>query len=265
MSNSNISHDFTTLACNHCGEQITIPIYCGNRFCEICSIPRQARVRKKLTWILSNIKVTTGYRYKHLTLTISSESNISDMIKRLVKSFRRLRQRAYWKNAVKGGAYVVEITGHPGKWHAHIHAIIESRWMDWNRLLKIWIIVSSGRGVWIDNIPQKEAIRYLTKYLTKPDAPDQVTEECGKALSGFRMYQPFGTWHGIAKSYKREPHPCKKCGKSSWYPERCMSSDELAYGMWLRADGIVANYPVRASPAQVLRNNFRVDLNSESL
>lgn len=265
MSNSDPNHEFTTIVCNHCGQQLTIPVYCGNRFCPTCSAPRAARVHKKLQFIIDNVKMKSGYRYKHLTLTIASQANIVDMVKHIVKSFRKLRQRVYWKNAVKGGAFVIEITGRPGAWHAHIHAVLETRWMDWGRLMKLWTAVSGGRGVYINNIPPSQAVHYLTKYFTKNDAPKQVIEECGKALSSFRLYQPFGNWHGIMKKYRRKPHPCSKCGKTSWYPERMMSADDIAYMTWLRADGIIKNYPVRASPSEVTRNNCRIDLTTEKL
>jgi hypothetical protein len=190
----------------------------------------------------------TGYRFKHITLTIVSEADIAVMVKSIVRSFRRLRQRAYWKNAVKGGAFVIEITGRPGAWHAHIHAVIETRWMRWERLRNLWMDVSTGRGVYIQNIPAKECINYLTKYLTKSDMPDAVRRECGEALSSFRMYQPFGSWHGFMKTYIRERHACSGCGEASWYPTIMLSGDDEAYFIWLRAGGILRNVPVRASP-----------------
>ncbi|MCW7072266.1 MAG: protein rep, partial [Methanophagales archaeon] len=133
------------------------------------------------------------------------------------QSFRRLRQRAIWKNAVDGGCYVLEITGVPGNWHGHIHAVIYSRWMNWDKLLKVWIKVSGGRGVWIQNIPPSVAKNYITKYITKPAGiSDEAAAELEFEIKGYRLFNPFGSWYNRNLEYRAEPYHCPRCGRTHW-------------------------------------------------
>lgn len=147
-----------------------------------------------------------------LTLTIPNQPDQYKMIKTIIKSFRKLRQRQYWKNHVDGGAYVIEMTGRPANWHAHIHMIIMSRWMKWEKLLRIWQTVSPGRGVWIDDIPQSEAVGYVTKYISKLSVPDHLNLEVNLALKGVRLFSPFGSWHSTNLKYVKPSLVCGECG-----------------------------------------------------
>jgi hypothetical protein len=138
------------------------------------------------------------------------------MIRHILKSFQKLRNRQLWKSKVDGGAYVIEITGRPGNWHAHLHIVIVSDWIDWESLVKAWRKCSGSQGVFINDIPQSEALRYLTKYLTKPDIPDQVCAEIARSLKGIRMFAPIGSWFALNKTYTKPKTPCKNCGGSRW-------------------------------------------------
>lgn len=149
---------------------------------------------------------------KHLTLTLPNADDLSQMIADLMSSFRRLRQRKFWKTHVTGGVYVIEITNQGSGWHAHIHAIIQAHRLDWHRLHKEWIAASKGGiGVYIQNIPPKQALRYLTKYLAKPEVPEQQIDHAEEALKGRRLFHPFGSWHTINKEYKEQKSDCPKC------------------------------------------------------
>lgn len=206
-----MTHTFMRIICDHCGETKDVPVYCGDRFCPICSGSRQRSVRERLKFILDNKVVPKSYRLKMLTLTIPNQSDASVMIRTILKSFRRLRQRQYWKNHVHGGAYVVEMTGRPGNWHAHVHVIMVSRWMKWEKLLRIWQAVSPGRGVWIDDIPENEAVSYVTKYISKSSIPDDFNLDVNLALKGVRMFSPFGSWHSINRTYVKPLLVCSAC------------------------------------------------------
>lgn len=221
-------HDFITIACERCGKTIEVPVYCGNRFCPVCSKRRLNRVRRRLDWIISQYRLPRGYRFKHLTLTVPNQQYCDDMVKHLIKSFRKLRQRAAWKNRVLGGAYVLEITGRPNNWHVHIHAIIVSRYFDWDQIFKLWLGCSGGRGVFIQNIPAGQVTRYLTKYLSKPSVPDMVLEDVNWALKGTRLFSPFGDWHALNLKYLVPKCLCKECGGANWYPLSLVYSDHLS-------------------------------------
>lgn len=219
-------HLFFTLVCSHCGHKFDVPVYCGSRFCEVCSGRRRARVRNRLEFLVKNCDRPRGYGFKHLTLTISNQPHLQNMAAEITKSFRKLRQRQYWKNNVDGGAFVLEITGHPGSWHVHIHAIIMARYMPFDRLLALWRKVSSGRGVYIQQIPPSKVTGYLCKYLTKPDAPDDLLDEMNWELHDRRLFNPFGSWHTLDRKYEPPRHLCPECGNGKFTP-----FDTLVYGL----------------------------------
>lgn len=219
------THQYITIRCMCCAHTMDVPVYCGNRFCPVCSRRRLSRVRRRLEWIIKNVRLYRAYGFKHLTLTIPNQTDLPTMVKQLIKSFRRMRQRAYWKNHVKGGAFVIEITGRPGNWHAHIHAIIEARYMDWSRIHKLWSLCSGGEGTHISRIPAGKVIGYLTKYLSKPDVPDQVSIEISDSLKGTRLFSPFGAWYALNSSYIDSKPSCPECKQSD-----LMLNDYVIYG-----------------------------------
>lgn len=204
-------HQYIDIWCTHCGHKFPVPVYCGYRFCRICSVRRQARVRRRLKWLVNQVEIKRPYGIKHLTLTIASEQDLPAMVKKLISSFRKMRQRAYWKNNVLGGSFVIEITGNPGNWHAHIHTIIEAKFMNWDVLHRLWFSCSGGKGVWISRLSQSKAVGYLTKYLTKSDVTTELMEEMSAALKGTRLFSPFGRWYAINCKYVPPKPDCPNC------------------------------------------------------
>ncbi|MBA7673498.1 hypothetical protein ES703_81696 [subsurface metagenome] len=215
---TNSYHFFQTIICAHCGHEIKTPVYCGNRFCPICSRPRLARVRRRLKFLVKETKMPTGSTFKHLTLTIQNQDDLPKMLKAIVKSFRRLRQRADWKNRVSGGAFVLEVTGRPGNWHAHIHACLVAKYFPFDLLLELWKKVSTGQGVYIQHKPVSMVVSHLCKYLSKPDVPDQVMEEICAELKSYRLFQPFGCWYKLMKKYVENQFLCPECSSHTWLP-----------------------------------------------
>jgi len=173
-------------------------------------------VRSRLEFLVKNVKPPSSYNFKHLTLTIKNQQNLSTMVQSIVKSFRKLRQTRSWKLHVNGGAFVLEITGKPSAWHVHLHIIIESRYYDWKTLLDLWMRLSTGRGVYIQDIPRRQIIRYLTKYLSKTSVEPLISEDVNKALKGTRLFQPFGSWFSINRTYEKPVQLCQRCSGSSF-------------------------------------------------
>lgn len=239
LTDDPLSHDFRRIVCLHCGHTIDVPVYCGNRFCEICARPRALRIRRRIDFCIKNTPKLAGYRWKFLTLTIANEPDLSKMLKRLVKAFRRFRQRKFWKKSVHGGCFVIEVTGRPGSWHAHIHAIIFARFMDWRSILNTWQKVSGGQHIDIRQIPPGAALGYVTMYTTKtPDLPLTELQIVSDALKGFRLFNPFGSWFKINREFEVVKCGCPKCGMSDWMPE-----DQILYAprfsdAWLRYEEV---------------------------
>jgi len=224
----NESHQYVRIVCIHCGHAVDVPVYCGNRFCNICSSPRKKRVRSRISFLIKKRPLIRGTMIKHLTLTVRNDDNLEKMFKHLIKSFRRLRQRAYFKKSITGGAFVVELTHKGNKWHAHIHAVIQAYRVEWIRLLEEWKICSKGStGVYIKNIPPVQAVRYLTKYVTKSELPEDLQIIASDLLKHYRLFNPFGSWHDINNQYEPEPTYCSKCkSPASYLPW------EIVMGVW---------------------------------
>ena len=242
-------HNYRRIICLGCGGHHDVPIFCGDRFCPVCSVVRLARVKHRLRFLVELQLPIKSCGFRHITLTLTSESDLPTMIRHLTKAFQRLRNRQVWQRAIIGGAYVIEITGKPGRWHAHIHAVVYGYWLRWADIMRAWRKVSGSRGVYITNIPRTAAVNYLSKYLAKPDIPDSVTAEIAKSLKGIRLFAPIGEWFSNNQAYDKPVHPCLICGSKSWGDYYIMRG-EFPRPIWKTADEI-------AVEQAVFRNSLR--------
>lgn len=126
---------------------------------------------------------------------------------------------------------VIEVKGRPGNWHPHIHALTYCRFLDWERLLALWRKVSSGQSVYITRVRKDTHVRYLTKYLTKPDVPDDVIPDINAGIKGTRWLQPFGACFAISQTWEVEPAHCPDCGEPAMYADISKTSTDTA--LWL--------------------------------
>lgn len=215
----NAPHEFRRYYCTHCGDTIDAPVACGNRFCDVCSGPRRARVRWKLNEFWKKFKPARGYRLKFFTLTIPNMTDADEAVTHLLQSFRRFRQSTWWKRRVRGGAIVIELTGETGRWHAHIHGICEGWYMPKRELSREWERFSGGKIVWIVSAYKGKLTSYLAKYLSKTSVPEACQAELNHALKGRRMFQAFGTWHKPMTEIPRYRSVCAGCGNAHWHWE----------------------------------------------
>jgi hypothetical protein len=174
------------------------------------------RLIHRITWLADNQKSMPGHQLYFLTLTIVSNSDLKKQLRALVHSFRKLRSRSFWKKHVHGGCFIIETKLNEHGWHCHIHALVFTRWLDWDTLLHEWIKVSTGRGVHIFPCKSKQIAYYVTKYMTKPDLPDSDLKEINYAMKGLRLFSPFGAWQALTKLYPKPKMLCPECGQSKW-------------------------------------------------
>jgi len=146
-----------------------------------------------------------------ITLTIRNQGSVSEGCKILIKSFRKLRAKNAWKHRIKGGLYVIEVTGLPGHYHVHLHILVDLRFFPVRLLSKIWSQVAPGRIVHVKRLPVHAAMVYVTKYLTKPSVSGSAVSTVEKGLKNARLFQPFGTWHGISAKWQRPDSLCPNC------------------------------------------------------
>lgn len=205
-------HEYKSFACGRCGDTFHAPLSCGDRFCSVCTGPRRRKVQAKLDAIVASLKMRKRYSIKFLTLTIPNQEDSRAAFKIIQKSFRRLRQRSFWKWKVDGGAWVVEITGRPGRWHVHIHAVLEAQFIRHSLLKRHWSQVSPGNIVYIQAIPVSAVISYLTKYVAKSEVGSEHRVQISRALKGCRLFQPFGSWQALALEVSKVKYVCPECG-----------------------------------------------------
>ena len=209
-------HEYSTFYCCSCGNRLVVPVYCGNRFCDVCGGRRRARVRKRLDYMVKNTPHPAFHSLKALTLTVKSTPDLSAQIKLLQDSFTRLRARLWWKQRVVGGAYVIEVTHTEAGWHVHIHAILMAKFLPHSKLKALWKKVSGSSVVWISGLKNEAAITYLTKYLTKSETATAFEGELRRAFKGVRMFQPFGQWQMLRDKSAVATCLCNSCGGGSW-------------------------------------------------
>ena len=209
-------HSFIRIYCTSCGRSFDVPRPCGNRFCEICSATRARKIRMKLEHICDQVKPIPGYRIRHMVLTTPKCQDLSVSAKHLIHSFRKLRNRSWFKSRVTGGAFILEVTGSPGNWHLHIHSILQCRFLDVYKLSELWQKCSGGRIVYMKNLPKKSIIKYMTGYLTKKGCPEEYTKQVSDSLKGIRLFNTFGNWHTLLLGLKKIPYLCPCCGKSEF-------------------------------------------------
>lgn len=211
-----MEHEFRRIVCTQCGYSFDIPIACGNRFCDTCTSLRRYRIREKMKSLMKLVHPRKGQTIKFLTLTIPNCKDPRYQLDLLIKSFRKLRQRKYYRSKIEAGASFFEVTGRPGAWHVHLHAIILSDFIPVERLATDWAAVSPGQIVHIKRIPLGAAVAYLTAYAMKSDLPERDQMTVSAALKGRRLFQPFGGWHQMMGQIPAAVVTCKACGSSSW-------------------------------------------------
>jgi hypothetical protein len=205
-------HPFISLTCSACGKVHDIPTRCADRFCPVCSRSRAQDIRHALTTIFARVHPPRGQNLKMLTLSLPNCQRLDLGISHLVRSFRKLRQRRFWNRYVSGGATIIEITGKQGDYHPHLHILMYSSFIPWEMLLAQWQEVSGGRGCYIQDISNKSATFYVTKYLTKPELPQGDLDEVSREIKKYRLFQRFGSWHNVIIPKRESQWRCESCG-----------------------------------------------------
>lgn len=212
-------HDYTTITCAHCGKSRQILKACHDRFCPVCSRVNARKVRKRLSYVLANLKPRPGYTLSMLTLSTSNCSDLAQGIKHLVACFRRLRQSQAWKKYVSGGAMIIEITGSYLDWHPHFHILMYNKFYPREILSRQWLKISKGTGCYIQRINTTAAMNYVTKYLTKSDVDTVFREHVSDELKKYRLFQRFGDWHKFRIPRSPSDCVCDSCGNTTWLTE----------------------------------------------
>lgn len=215
-----MEHLYRTIVCTHCGQFIRVPVYCKDRFCEVCGPGRRFRVQEKIKYLINRAQNPPGYFLAMITVSLPNSLHLGEGIRNLQKSFRRLRSTKLWKSSIRGGLYVIEIKGSAGNWHPHIHAIVEQKYISWRLFRDKWKSLTGATAFHVQKIPSGQAAKYITKYISKPPIEPSALAEVSEELRHVRLFQPFGLWHGLLKSYKKLHIPARNAANLLGQPSR---------------------------------------------
>lgn len=177
--------------------------YCHDRHCEPCA---RAKANKIAANLEKRLLDKTSLKYRFVTLTLRhSKTPLRAQIDRLYNCFKKLRAGKFWKSAVAGGCFVLEVKlNKNGEWHPHLHVIAEANWIAQDGLKAEWKRVTEDSFLVDVRLigKAKDAAHYVVKYVTKSVNPS-VWDDADKASEwiiaskGVRTCATFGSWRGL--------------------------------------------------------------------
>ena len=185
-------HKVQTVTCAHCGTVKHYVSNCGSRLCEYC---RMKSVNRTLSRKGIGKRKMTGLKF--LTLTVKSVDSLSNKNTLAIRDyFRKLIRRQFWKKAVRGGIYAIEVTQTSNGFHYHIHAIYEGDFIHWAIIRAHWASITGG--AYIIHVTRAQnargAMDYLAKYISKIEKGNIKKEQYEAAFKGVKLLQYFGSW-----------------------------------------------------------------------
>jgi hypothetical protein len=147
------------------GEPLVFCQACKERLCPECQLAKYRRYKHVIRERMEAMKYPV-----FLTVTLKHNTQpLGEQLTRLLSAFRRLRSRAVWKAAVRGGIYAVEFKKDKAGelWHPHIHCLMDSKWLDKDWIKDAWLEITQDSCItWIEGATQSTPDE-LAKYITK--------------------------------------------------------------------------------------------------
>lgn len=187
---------------------------CHDRMCDPCQTERRQAIIEQIMLRVLN----AGDRCRFCTFTLRHQDvPLSQQIDRLYSSFKLLRQHPTLGKYFTAGVWFLECKlDRAGRlWHPHLHVIqVGPDRMPQAELSMAWHQIT-GDSFIVDVraiTDQRQQVRYVTKYTTKPLAADVVRvpaklEEFIVAVAGRRLFQCFGDW---SKAHAKDDVPARK-------------------------------------------------------
>ncbi len=225
----NCSQDWNTFLCG-C-KFVRLAKRCYYKICPKCGKIRVMDLFDKFIKVFKPRRIARSIYDKGLrfgTFTIKNKESLEEAIEELYFYFKKLRNRKYWKNKVRGGVAGFHVTrGKDGLWNAHFHAIIDSDYLDMkthkktgldSKLVQEWKHCTGGDGVLdIRRVKSHEgALRYLLDYTANCalELSDEDKVLFFKATFKRRLFFSFGKKkegiYGI--KFAKIRRTCPNCG-----------------------------------------------------
>jgi len=212
------------LECTNCGRAKPFYNRCELGHCPLCQ-PRLSRERKQsVEWWTRQVQ-----QPKHVVLTVR---NTAVFTKQYVLWFKaawgRLR-RSSLAAGWNGGFYSLEVTNEGHGWHLHLHALIDTRWIDAKALACKWAKLTGQDFsiVKVKDVRQADYLAEVTKYAVKGSqlaswSPTDIAAYID-SMTGVRTFGVFGKlyslraeWHEFLDTLQKEMPACE-CGCQSYY------------------------------------------------
>jgi len=181
---------------------------CKSRLCPTCQETRSNRI-----WARLKAMIETIDEVRLITLTLAPrDTPLKDQVKELRDAWSKLRRRKEFKNKLKGGVAVVEVTHNAStdKWHPHLHIVYEGIYIKHSILKAKWLEITKDSSIVdIRMIPSRmQAVNYLAKYVSKtaslPKSAKHRIAEWVQATAALREYATFGGMHAKIEQEVKE-------------------------------------------------------------
>lgn len=174
---------------------------CHDRFCLPCAQTRSKVIAANVAERLGN----TVCRFFTFTLR-HRDAPLADLIDALYAAFTDLRRHPFWRKSQKGGIAFLEVKrSHDGlTWHPHLHVLGQGKFIDNKKLANVWHSITGDSFIVDVRLVRRndDAIRYVTKYASKPFDPSLFRDPNALALAvhglaSRRMVKTYGSWRGL--------------------------------------------------------------------
>lgn len=171
---------------------------CNDRWCEACAREKRYKVARNLVARMPRARL----RFVTLTLKTTTD-DVGTSARRMIRSFRRLRQDRRLAGCFAGGAWFMEFTVHSpsGLLHPHLHILTQGEYLP-QALLRLAWHKATGDSYIVDVREVKDpaiAAGYVVKYAGKLLSRQIVTHatlftDAIRTLGKTKGWSVFGTW-----------------------------------------------------------------------
>lgn len=203
------------------------PESCGLRICPDCARRRSAELAGQLEQPLIDLEARSpgAYRLRHVVLTTGLDLNLAvDVLRYEIRTLRvaarEVFQECFPDDRWLGGGIGAEFgeAGHK----LHFHCLVLSRWLPSDQIRSLWSDKTGGRFYVVkfrSDLDTHQAIREVTKYITKPLKDDDPSEDdvsllvkLHLVLKGIRRFVTFGSFYRLPRDERDDVQLCPDCG-----------------------------------------------------
>lgn len=174
----------TVKLCNGCRKVSVFYNRCEVKYCPVCAKRLAQDKKKSVEWWTTHI-----LQAKHVVLTVRNTETISaESVAHIKQAWTRLRRTVFatkttsrpaetetekqrgekvWSQPWVGGFWSLEVTNEGRGWHVHIHALVNSRFIDSTRLAREWAkqVGQDFAIVKVKDVRDGDYLRELCKYI----------------------------------------------------------------------------------------------------